>query len=693
MRFILFLLLLFSVSGLRAQHGLHCGADEMRIQSLQKNPGLAPGIASREAALEQHTQNYIQSQTVNERGGSVYIIPVVFHVIHNYGPENISDAQILNSIEVLNKNYRKLNADTVDIITPFKPLAADCQIELRLAQKDPSGNCTKGINRIASPTTYSGGHEVKDLIHWDPTKYLNVYVVANAAGLAGHAVWPADADTIPEWDGIVIAHDYVGSIGTSNPLRSVVLSHELGHYLNLHHIWGGNNVPGFYYLPVAQAGNCAHDDLVSDTPNTIGWSTCNLNGASCGNTVDNVQNFMDYAYCARMFTPGQAARMHACLNSSIAGRNNLWSPANLMATGTDGPSLLCAADFSYNKSLVCVGQSITFTDNSYHGVSTRLWDFPGGNASSLNDSVVTVSYTTPGIYSVSLTAGNGSSTVSVSQNNIITVLPATGASGQLLESFENVSAIPDNNWHIINPQGDAGFELYNGAGYSGTKSVRFDNFSTPANLNDELILAPRNITGFPSIQVSFRYAFAFRDSTITDDLLKISVSNDCGMTWAIRKTLGTSLLPTAAPVATAFVPSDPDEWELATVTNISNAYIGPDFMLKFTWTSDGGNNLYLDDINIAANIGIDESEFDTGERVYPQPSDGIVVMEWTNYFSGPLQVELFDITGKKIKSLYTGNTQPGAFRLESDLSELPAGFYLIRRSGMKSSRTFPLIIH
>ena len=132
--------------------------------------------------------------------------------------------------------------------------------------------------------------------------YLNIYVCASASpGLAGHCLTPSAADTIPQWDGVVIAHNSIGSIGTSSPITSVVLTHEIGHYLNLQHTWGGNNVPGFPYLPVADTGNCAYDDGVSDTPNTIGWQSCNLSGQTCG-SLDNLQNFMEYAYCPTMFT-------------------------------------------------------------------------------------------------------------------------------------------------------------------------------------------------------------------------------------------------------------------------------------------------------------------------------------------------------------------------------------------------------
>ncbi|MFN7014177.1 MAG: M43 family zinc metalloprotease, partial [Bacteroidia bacterium] len=212
-----------------------CGTDEMHQEIFKNHPELHNKIIQNHEYLNDFTRNYI-SQKSNK--STIYKIPVVFHIIHNYGTENISNPQIYDAIRVANRNLRKQNPDTSDIVPFFKPRAADCEIELVLAQKDPNGNCHSGINRIASTLTNIGDHQVKSLIHWDPTKYLNIYVCAEAAGLAGHALLPSTADTIPQWDGIVIQHSYLGSIGTSTPFKSVVLTHELGHYFNLQHIWG-----------------------------------------------------------------------------------------------------------------------------------------------------------------------------------------------------------------------------------------------------------------------------------------------------------------------------------------------------------------------------------------------------------------------------------------------------------------------
>ena len=156
----------------------------MRMSTLKENPTIAQAVVERDAELERFTREFAETTLrvpQGSRGGQVYTIPVVFHVIHKYGTENISREQMLDGLRILNETFRKTRADTADIHADFKPIHADTEIEFRLATKDPEGNCHSGINRMASDLTNSGDHRVKDLIHWDPSMYLNVYVVSNAA--------------------------------------------------------------------------------------------------------------------------------------------------------------------------------------------------------------------------------------------------------------------------------------------------------------------------------------------------------------------------------------------------------------------------------------------------------------------------------------------------------------------------------
>ena len=312
----------FAQSGETQAEIRYCGQWMMEEAFFNAHPE-AREQATRDALrLEAETEQFMDANR-----DELIVIPVVFHVIHYNGPENISEAQIMSGLEVMNADFRKLNSDIDDVIDDFTDVAADIEIEFRLAQIDPSGNCHTGINRIVSPLTYIGDGDVKDLIQWPRNSYLNIWVVENANGAAGYSLYPSSVNGNQGAgnDGIVVAHDYTGNMGTSNVYRSRTLTHEVGHWINLRHTWGNSNSPG-------DPENCDMDDNVDDTPTTSGWTSCNVNGETCG-SLDNVQNYMEYSYCGRMFTDGQRLRMRAAMNSSTAQRNQLWTPANLEETG------------------------------------------------------------------------------------------------------------------------------------------------------------------------------------------------------------------------------------------------------------------------------------------------------------------------------------------------------------------------
>ena len=203
-----------------------------------------PEFSDEFEALELQLLNEEKNLPFQMRSGSIIQIPIVFHVIHNYGIENISDEQINNCIEVMNQQLRLQNANASLIQDEFIDIAADTEIEFVLARKDPNGICTKGINRLASTQTYDGDQNMKELIQWPRNKYCNIWVCADANGAAGYTIKPNGVNNFPQADGIVIRHDYVGAIGTSSPTRSVAMTHEVGHWLNLNHVWGNNNSAG-----------------------------------------------------------------------------------------------------------------------------------------------------------------------------------------------------------------------------------------------------------------------------------------------------------------------------------------------------------------------------------------------------------------------------------------------------------------
>lgn len=684
-RILLTLATLFMMPVLFAQEESHCGTDEMRHELHQLKPERTDYIRQTEKELESFTKSFQYQQ----RDGDPYIIPVVFHVIHDYGPENISDEQIYDAIEQVNIQLRKLNEDTTDIVDDFKQIAADTEIEIRLAQLDPNGNCTSGITRTASELTHVGDHELKSLIQWPPDQYLNIYVANQAAGLAGHAMMPADADTIPEWDGIVMQHSYVGTIGTSTFFRRTVVTHEIGHYLNLQHIWGGNNVPDYPYLVVAQPENCDYDDGVADTPNTIGWQSCPLNGESCG-TLDNVQNYMDYAYCARMFTEGQRDRMHAALNSPIANRNNLWSQANLEATGTAGNDILCHADFDADRRILCAGQSITFIDKSYHGITGWEWNFEGGDPSTSTEGQPTVTYDTPGVYEVSLTVEQGAEQASTTKEGFVVVQENPGVQNYVIIGFEGYTNPNQSSKFFLDKHFEDTWEINTDLGAQSNRSLWINNFDNPSKKDHTFITRTIDLSEYDEAVINFDYAYAKRDEE-NADRLRIALSTNCGESWTTGPSLtfNATDLNTAPLTTTAFIPQE-HEWENTSVT-IPASFCVENLMIRFQYIPDGGNNFYIDNINVTHPdlVSVENRVTKPVFHVFPNPNNGHfqLTLEGVEE-SRSTHIEVYDQLGRQVLTKVTSNV-----REDIDLSNVGSGIYILRVTSGKEVFTEKLVVN
>ena len=311
--FILCLISVFFTQLIYAQHNHEngyrlCGTDSLLREALKN-----PEVRKQREELEKFTKYYIDNKLYQQEK-TIKVIPVVFHVIHNYGSENISKAQILDALRIINEDYKLLNTDVSDIIPEFQGIVGNPQVEFRLARKDPNNQCTDGITRTVSPLTFSASDAVKDIISWDTDKYLNIWIVETLENGAGGYSYLPGTPVNDNYRGIILVNSQLGSIGTSNSsnFAARTLTHEIGHFLNLYHVWGYSNEPGL-------ASNCNMDDEVTDTPNTIGTLlTCDLAQNTCS-SLDNVQNYMDYATCAKMFTQGQVARMLAAFNSTVGG--------------------------------------------------------------------------------------------------------------------------------------------------------------------------------------------------------------------------------------------------------------------------------------------------------------------------------------------------------------------------------------
>jgi hypothetical protein len=292
--------------------------------------------ATNRRQIENRSLEYARRGIDAARTG-ITIIPVVVHVVHNLSiPEqNISEAQIRSQIDVLNRDFRKQNPDIASLPTAFQSLAADSRIEFVLATTDPNGNPTNGITRTTTTATgFIDDDRVKSVATgganpWASDRYLNIWVCSLNDGLLGYAQFPGGSSAT---DGVVITHTGFGTIGTAAMPFNLgrTTTHEIGHWLNLRHIWGDDG------------DGCNGSDFVNDTPNQAGPNTGrpSFPHVTCSNgpNGDLFMNYMDYTDDAGMFmfTTGQVVRMQAVLDNERASLGTTRSDDNFYQLHSGG---------------------------------------------------------------------------------------------------------------------------------------------------------------------------------------------------------------------------------------------------------------------------------------------------------------------------------------------------------------------
>lgn len=658
-----------------AQVKTPCSTDDAnkRMETLYPNE-----VRNAKELLEAETIAFSENRSSS---AVIYTIPVVFHILHTYGTENISDAQIEDAVNILTRDYNKQNADTANIVSAFQGIAANVGIVFKLAKLDPQGNCTNGIDRIYTPLTNIADDDAK-LNVWDRSKYLNIWVAKGiASGAAGYSMYPSSVATSfgAAVDGIMILHNYVGSTGTGSTSRSRALTHEVGHWLNLAHLWGSSNTPGV-------TTNCSLTDNVSDTPPTIGWTSCNLNGASCGSPIDNVQNYMEYSYCSNMFTNGQKTRLLAALTSNTASRNNLWKTANLTATGVNTNTVCIPdADFYAASPQVCVNSNVNFIDNTTLAAATSWsWSFPGGSPSTSTSQSPTVQYAAPGTYSVSLTVGNSSGSNSITKNSYVVVLPSTAdiTIPSFTESFETLSINAASNWSINNVDGGNAWLITSTAGYTGSKSMKLNNITSSVGSTDEFITPSMDLTQFVNPRLYYRVAYASLTGTGNQpNSLQILSSVDCGQTWGARRTYSETTLSTVAAQNSAFTPTTQSQWRQDNI-NLSLFASYSNIQFKFKFESGEGNNIYIDDINIDHTTALTELEsLKNNFRIFPNPALNDAVVYFSTEETSKVSVKVIDVLGKTVYSKSMGDLNAGNHNIILNKEILnTAGVYFVQLS-------------
>jgi PKD repeat protein len=697
--------------------GFRCAFDSVQQAAFARQPGAATAYR----AFLRGVATMSATEQARLLAAPDVTVPVVIHIIHTGGSSNISDAQVEDAIRVINEDFSKTNRDTTSILPAFQPIAANVGFQMRLAKKDPNGNCTTGITRTYSADGNIGDDRVKDLIKWDQDKYLNIWVCTNANGAGGYAYLPCSGGPV---DGIVIRNSQFGSIGTSCGANLCIrsLTHEIGHYFGLPHTWGGSNTPG---LP----GNCSLDDGIADTPNTIGsqggcsaaygTGTVLTSFNPCG-PLANVQNYMDYSSCTNMFTLGQRAVMRSALQLSC--RSVLTSTANLLATGTnDGygsPNCAPVAAFEASAPTVCEGSTVEFFDYSYNAAvtsptATYAWQFPGGvpATSALRNPVVT--YPTGGVYNVTLTVTVASQSGSTTRTSLVQVVGGnSGLVGPVVESFETPS-FPQNfpapslrNW-VSSSTSTSG----------GARWIRRTN--TPGGLlasdGTACLLVPSTILALgtqttlssPNINLSgltpadqpaltFDRAYALR-TTQPNEYLSIQFSSDCGVTWNTQRTLFPNALNTRDTARIdGFTPTTATDWK-STRVDIPASYLNGRFQVRFVLLSNRGNYFYMDKVAVGAAplLATRTGSGAVPARIFPNPLTAETVVEFTLPTAGPVELGLTDLLGRAVGTPTRATGRVGLQTLPllpSGTSRPAPGVYIVQLRTVAGYSTSKVII-
>ncbi len=555
-----------------------------------------------------------------------YKVPVVVHVIHNGESvgtgANISDAQILSQIKVLNNDFNRTNADAASTPAEFAAVAGSMDIEFVLAKRNPDGLATTGIVRVDGNRAnwyMNDNYELKSLSYWPSEDYLNIWV-CNMVDFLGYSQFPiSDLQGLEEYqngiaatDGVVIAHTCFGSDDDGNfnlePLynKGRTATHEVAHFFGLKHIWGDDT-------------GCSGNDYVDDTPNQADYTRgCPSHPSkSCGDIVKMFQNFMDYTddACMNLFTAQQMDRMAIVIENSPR-RQSLLTSIGLNEPDPVPNDLGIRSVVSPTESQcgLAVIPSIELLNYGINDItSARIRISLNGIVKETKD------------FTLSLTP-QGITTVGFSQQTLVGGLNVILFEILLTNGVTDGDAISNKNTfrhEVFVPESIAVpfHEKFNSTP-SGWRIVNSDD-----QITWEVMPAPRETLANKALGLSFYHyelegeqdvlyspvfslenvdtAYLFLDRANAqfedrEDGFKIYVIESCENLGSGDVVLDKSgeALATAGKVATSFQPEESKDWERNFIDLYD--YIGKsEIQLAFVGVNHYGNNLYIDNITVA----------------------------------------------------------------------------------------------
>ena len=704
----LLILILFVLSPALVLAQRTCGMKEYDKMKKDK-----PGYESPKQFEEwiQRMRQRTPGEEINEtvEADTLVIIPVVVHVIHNGEPEgtgtNISDEQILSQIEVLNEDFRKLNADTVNTPLSFQPLATDLLIQFQLALQDPDGLPTAGILRTQGARTswsMSQDEELKATSYWPAEEYFNMWVAPLSSNLLGYAQFPEStlpglefASTNRLTDGVVVSPQYFGSVDkgffpemddTYNLGRT--MTHEVGHFLGLRHTSGDSG--------------CGVDDFCDDTPlqgsDTFG---CPSNGSvqSCGFET-MFQNYMDFTddACMNLFTACQKSRVDIVLANSPRRLSLLTSPGLLPPDLTDtiynvsiDPDELIAPSFATcegsispqfklkNKSTIEINVlTIRYSFDSQQP-SVITYDSLGLNIGEKRTITLPQRTLASGSHSFSIEVADPEGVTDEDlSDNIVTrnfIIDAGTEIAPLRQNFEFNMDL--TGWSVIDQDNDITWERVAAPGNGGSNNTALfiDNFDNTNLLTRDILVSPiLDFSNAETVNMFFKTTYGYVNGK--NDRLRILVSDNCGVSYPFVLYNETGVSLGVGEVTTEWSPETSADWRTRLVD--MGSFTGDSTVrVAFEMTNQNGNNLYLDDIEFFTDDDGDPSQLGSIDfKIYPNPSDGVFKVRFFMQPKQDVDVFVYDSRGNLIAT----TTLPQVLNQTFDftLAGKPSGMYYMR---------------